>query len=180
MFGFINIPLSDYAESIGYESRYLIYNSGSMTLFLWVTLILQFLVIPILLRLPCKKNRFYAFLLSQQQGYFWVGFCDFINETSLNWSFCVVLNYPTLCFTTWSDAINGSWTCLIGVTLLLYPFVVNCGLHKSWKDIYELAKLKNYLSNIHQYASQNAEHRAATENQLLEGGQEDNTAVEMS
>lgn len=56
MFGFEHVPFNEFADAIGYPSRFLIFNSGSMTVFLWITILTQFFVIPLIL-CCCKSTR---------------------------------------------------------------------------------------------------------------------------
>ena len=120
-FEFENEPYNEWTDSIGYPSQYLIFNSGSLTLFLWATILFQFVIFPLIERFCPKNNMFYRFVQRKRSDYFWAGFTDVLNDVAFSLSFCVGINLPTLAWQTASDIVNGVWTCVIGLTLMLWP-----------------------------------------------------------
>ena len=95
VFGWENVPYSDQADEIGYGSRYLIENSGSITLFIVLITFMQsfYTFVAKITSKGCSANNF---VQDKRDEFFWGGFNDFYNETYLTLSYCACINTSSL------------------------------------------------------------------------------------
>lgn len=131
VFGWPNVAYSEETERIGYESRYIIENSGSIPIYMLLICLSQLLFA--LLRLICRTGRIHDYAHKKQEAFFWAGFNDFINGMYLTMSFCAGINSSALAFDE-STAItaNNTFGILIALVLVLTPAVYTQRLAKGW------------------------------------------------
>ena len=171
MFGFDHEPFNEFADAIGYPSRYLIFNSGSMTVFLWITILTQFLVIPLIL-CCCKSTRCcHKYAQQKKDDYRWAGFTDFLNEASLSLSFCVGINMKKFRFENASETANTIWACTIGLTMLVWPLIMVCGMNSGYKAPLDYDHESSEPDG--EPDSDSPPQQSANEEQKLEGGEEE-------
>ena len=126
-------PYSEEADNIGYPSRYLIFNSGSVTIFIFAYAASQ-LLYALLARVLPSGNSVSNFARNKRDGFFWVGLTDFVNETYLTLAFCVCINTTEYRFNNWSNAFNSVFMTLIATVLIIWPFKVSYSASKLWKE----------------------------------------------
>ena len=92
IFEFLNdSPFSNESDAIGYGSRYLVLNSGSVTVMLAMIGITHILYM-IIIKKVTKDGRVRRFVLKQKAFREWGSFIDFFNECYILLSFSVCIN----------------------------------------------------------------------------------------
>ena len=124
LFAFENdVPFSDRAKDIGYESRYAIPNSGSMPIFICVMLVVQPLY-ALITSLAPKNGSIYTFTKTKQEAFKWAGLTDFTSEIYLSMSFCLCINTSAFSFDSRSEVINNVCACIMALFMLIWPLNV--------------------------------------------------------
>ena len=125
-----NVPYSDAADKIGYESRYVIWNSGSITLYIILYSFMQ-LVYAGLAKVLCPgKARNFVHL--KQQAFKWGGLCDFFNEVYLTMSYSVCINMSDMSIHDASEGVNNTFNAVVGTVLIVGPILIVRALNKGW------------------------------------------------
>lgn len=132
IFGFTNIPYSIEAASVGYESRYLIVNSGSIPVFLIAILVLQFFLLTITL-LVSQGTCVYRFAAKKQNDFWWAGFNDSVNDIYLTQCFGIGINTTAIKFVSTAVSVNNSFAIVMALVIAFTPFVISVKLHRGWK-----------------------------------------------
>ena len=125
-------PYSEEADNIGYPSRYLIFNSGSITIFIFAYAISQLLYALLAKVLP-NGNFVSKFVKSKRDAFLWAGLTDFVNETFLTLSFCILINTTEYRFNNWSNAFNSVFMTLVATILIVWPLKVTYSANKMWQ-----------------------------------------------
>ena len=124
-------PYSEQAEDIGYPSRYLIFNSGSITIFIFAYAISQ-LIYALLVRVLPSGNFVFKFVKNKRDDFMWAGLTDFVNETYLTLAFCILINTTEYRFNNWSNAFNSVFMTIVATILILWPLKVTYSANKMW------------------------------------------------
>ena len=127
----VNVPFSENAGKIGYESRFCIWNSGSITIYIIIYAMAQLLYSGLAKILPPGKAL--DFVVTKQIAFRWGGLCDFFNEVYLTMSFCVCINSSDMSFETPSEGVNNTFNLVVGVALVVGPIIIVVNLNKNWK-----------------------------------------------
>ena len=129
---FVNVPYSDAAQKIGYESRYIIWNSGSITIFIVLYVFVQ-LVYAGLARI-LRPGKALNFVRMKQQAFMWAGLCDFFNETYLSLSFGFCINSSDMSVNDASEGVNNTFNVVVGTALIVGPILIVKDLNKGWAE----------------------------------------------
>lgn len=115
-------PYSEEANAIGYESRFFILNSGSITIYI-ILIVVREIFKAILLK--CfKRGKIYNYLKRSQSEFWWVGLISFFNETYLTMCFCAGINYSSMSMHDASTIGNNSYQIALSTLLALAPFFI--------------------------------------------------------
>lgn len=145
IFGFENVPYSLEAASVGYESCYIIYNSGSVPIFMIAILVLQLLFLIITL-LVSQGTCVYRFARKKQTDFWWTGFNDGVNDIYMNQCYAIGFNTTVLPFTSTAVSVNNSFLILMILIVALTPFIIAIKLHLDWKP--KVDKKKKNEANV--------------------------------
>jgi hypothetical protein len=126
-----NVPYSEAAEKIGYESRYIIWNSGSITIYIFIYILMQLIYAGLAKIL--NPGKALDFVRGKQKAFKWGGLCDFFNEVYLTMSYCVCINLSSMSIYDQSSGINNVFNGIIAAALVFGPTVIVKDLNKSWK-----------------------------------------------
>lgn len=139
VFGWPNVAYSEEAELIGYESRYIIENSGSIPIYMLLIIVNQALFS--LLKLCCKKisKRIHTYAHNKQEDFFWAGFNDFTNDVYLTMSFCAGINLSAYTFESAAISANNVFGAVIALVLALAPALYTISLSRAWNKHQEAA-----------------------------------------
>ena len=85
---------SDEADSIGYYSRYIVLNAGSITIFLLSNLILQ--IIFAILAKTLADGKILRYVKWKQESFMWAGMVDFFTDIYLTLSYCFCINLGSM------------------------------------------------------------------------------------
>ena len=94
LFKWDNEAFSEEAEMIGYESRFLIENAGSIPIYIIFVFLLQ-LIYGIILLLV-KSGKVFKFTKKQQSSFFWAGSHDLYLNSYLTLAMCACINTSSL------------------------------------------------------------------------------------
>ena len=120
------------ADAIGYGSRYLIENSGSITIFIFL-LILKQLLYWLFDKYLAPSRRLAQFAHGKRTDFYWAGCVEFIEEMYLTMSFAFAINMSSMDFVSAAVGFNNVFTCLIGASILVTPITLTRKLHMGWK-----------------------------------------------
>ena len=123
---------SEEADSIGYYSRYIILNAGSITIFLCTYIVLQ-IILAIMVR-TLSEGKLLRYVRLKQNSFMWSGLIDFFTDIYLTLSSCFFINISSFKFESPSESINNTYNVVIGIALVLGPIFVVGGLYKKWKE----------------------------------------------
>ena len=161
-------PYSEEAESIGYPSQYLIVNSGSLTLFIFVVAILQ-LVYSLIARFSDEKSWLNKKAKAKKENFRWAGMTDWVHEINLSMCYCIMINTTAFKFDTRGAAFNSVFMVAMALLLFLWPFKVAFSARKMWNAPLAQRK-KNWTEEQHRQDYDRSEEQR-------EGGEEDTPAV---
>lgn len=122
IFGWVNEPYSDEAGMIGYESRYLIENAGSLPIY--ITLALTTQLIYFIGKLVARSGRLFEFLSKKQSQFFWAGAHEFFANAYMTLGFCFLINTSKPELLTTAIGVNNVSACIIALILVLIPIIV--------------------------------------------------------
>ena len=119
----VNTPYSDAAEAIGYESRYIAQNLGSVFLYI-VAAILVILIFALAKCCSSNGGKINTLVRSKLSKLFWADFTDFLNEVYLPMSYLVCINCSAL--GTYSSAVffMSAFAFIMGFILVFWPIYV--------------------------------------------------------
>ena len=133
VFGFENDePYSESAANIGYESRLLIINSGSMTIFVLYILLKQLIFGLVQLMTP-NGSKLHNYVVSKRGAFFYGGFADFVNEMYLSMAYSVMINTTAMSTETWALTVNSIYAGNVAAVLVLFPIRLACDASNLWK-----------------------------------------------
>ena len=130
IFDFPEGAYSDQADLIGYGSRYIIINGGSITLFLLAYLLLQ--IIFAILAKTLSDGKFLRYVKWKQESFMWSGLVDFFTDIYLTLSFAFCINISSMRMDSASTGINNVYNVIIGIALVFGPIIIVRGLSKGW------------------------------------------------
>ena len=122
VFVFDDKPYSDQASAIGYDSRYIIPNSGTITIFFFV-LLARTLFFG-LMRKCIKTGCVGGYISSTNDSFLWSGALDYLNEAYLCICFSFCMNTSSPGIDSLSTAFNNFYALLLGAVLLFAPIIV--------------------------------------------------------
>jgi len=132
IFGVENEPFSESAENIGYESRYIVQNSGSVSLYISAYGI-GIATLTMVRRCASKNGRVYSCSNSRINGVKWSGFTNFLNEIYLPMSYIVCINFSALDRGSVSLFFLSSFATLMSLVLIYWPIYVAIMTYKILK-----------------------------------------------
>ena len=132
IFDFENEPYSEQADSIGYPSRYTIYNAGSITIYI-VALALAQILYSLFARILPRGNFLSDFVVRKRDQFRWAGLTDFVNDTCLSLSFCVIINTTKFGFNSWQDSVNSVFMIVVATLIVMWPIKVTLSTRSMWK-----------------------------------------------
>ena len=132
IFGWENTPYSEKAKQIGYVSRYVFENSGSIPYYILLAFLLQ-LIYALIKAFSKSHGRIYAMATSKQKGFFWSGCNDQFNDAYLTLTFAVGINTSSLAFLSAAVAFNNCFAGVIALALIFSPLKLGHRLRKGWK-----------------------------------------------
>lgn len=132
LFGGVNVPYSDEAQNIGYESRYMLTNLGSIPVIILFIIALQLLYSVVF---KCSKpgGRVNGFAGRKIANFRWSGFHNLFNELYLTMCFSIAINTSAMDFISVGVAVNNVLALLCGSALLGMPPFIAVKLIKNWK-----------------------------------------------
>lgn len=128
-----NVPYSESAENIGYASRQIIENTGSVPIFLLI-ITLEQLIFAIIVRIV-KSGKLNKYAVGKREGFYYAGATDFFNETYINVCFAVCINTSYIAFGTTALMINTCIAFVSGIGIIVVPLVFAKKLSKAWKPL---------------------------------------------
>lgn len=130
IFGLENIPYSDSAESIGYESRYIVMNSGSLFIYIFAT---SFAIILLAIVKACahKGSKLHSYSITKLTEFKWAGFTDFLNEIYLPMSYIVFINSSALSADSLSVFFMSVFCSTMSLVLICWPFYLAIKVYKA-------------------------------------------------
>ena len=131
IFGWINNPFSIQAEEVGYGSRNLIENSGSITIFIVLQIVLL-LVYSILKRL-FRSGRIHDYMRRKLDGFLWAGCNDFLDGIYLTMCFGICINASSIEFSSTGLWINNVFACIIALIVGFGPLLLAKKVSTGWK-----------------------------------------------
>ena len=123
-------PFSDAAGEIGYDFRRLIPNTGTVTIFIVYTILVQ--VLSSLILCCTRSGRMHNFARSQKTQLYFSGFTNLLHETSLMMSFGVCINLSMLKYETITDWINNIYAGIAGVLLVIAPILIALAIYREF------------------------------------------------
>ena len=133
-FAWENVPYSESADNIGYASRQIIENTGSVPIFLLI-IFCQQIAFAILVRAVKKQGRLLSYAQERREGFFYAGATDFFNETYINVCFAVCINTSYIAFGTNALMFNTCVAGVAGVGVATFPCIFARKLSKAWKPL---------------------------------------------
>ena len=130
VFGWTNIPYSDAVEAVGYPSRFIIENSGSIPIFILAEIVLL-LVYSVVKRL-LRTGRIHNYAEVRWNGFFWAGFNDFFNEIYITMSFAVCINSSRLEFSSTAIGINNVYGICFALFIVFGPILLSKKVYSAW------------------------------------------------
>lgn len=131
VFAWDNVPYSESAENIGYESRQIIENTGSVPIFLLI-IFCQQVAFAILVRAVKKQGRLLSYAQERREGFFYAGATDFFNETYINVCFAVCINTSFIAFGSTALMFNTVVALVAGIGVATFPCIFARKLSKAW------------------------------------------------
>ena len=95
LFDFDDVPYSAEADAVGYSSRYIILNSGSVPVYIVILTAMQ-LVFSIIARVFKPGMVIHRFAVAKKNSFRWAGMIDFFNEINIGMSFSMCINISVL------------------------------------------------------------------------------------
>ena len=90
IFEFDNVPLTEYFLAVGYESQHIIFNMGSIFLFLVIEVFIE--ITFALIAWLCKKPKVKNWAKKKLDSFFFVGLISFYNEIYICMAFSAAIN----------------------------------------------------------------------------------------
>ena len=131
IFGWINIPYSPQMEEVGYPSQRIIENSGSITIFIVLQIVL--LLVYSLVGRILKQGRIHDYCRRKFDGFVWAGCNDFLNEIYLTMSFGICINTSSLEFSSTAIGINNVYGCIFALIVGFGPIILAKKVSSGWK-----------------------------------------------
>ena len=97
IFKFDNVPLTETLDIVGYGSTYIIFNLGTIFIFMIMQIILRFIISLMAKRLP-KDTRVGKWAKKVHEDFFYAGLVTFFNEIYLCMNFAVLINFNDMKF----------------------------------------------------------------------------------
>ena len=122
-------PYSEQAQSIGYESRYVVLNTGSL-LFYLVVISMQLTIYSSILRCLSRESwpKLRSIAAGKRSAFLWAGAVDFFSELFLNIAFSVGINTSAFNFTNASVCFNNVFAVVLGVLMVAGPVTISVPL----------------------------------------------------
>jgi hypothetical protein len=118
------------AESLGYVSRYLIINTGSITIFIIANILLQ-LLLKCLTKI-CKRGKIHNFSHKKLASLQWAGCIEFFDEIYMNMSISFMINISAPNMDNGSEIGNNTFALVMGTCLLFIPMILSYKLCKGY------------------------------------------------
>ena len=130
-----NVPYSDQAEAIGYESRYAIDNTGSLLIYI-LLIVAQLMLVAIILRSCSPDRRIHKWAATKLNG-FLPSSIDILSEFYLNIAFSLGINVSDFKLVDVTHAIRFSniFAVLLAITIFISPIAIVASLVKQLKAI---------------------------------------------
>ena len=150
---------TDRAEEVGYESKLMSFNSGSVFIFglLMVTNQMLYLLIRGLCFMNCKvcgrSPRDWA--AEKQSNFIWSGACDYFEETYLLFALGFCLNWSQLSFASPGLIVNDCYAVFAGLIVIFYPPSITYKMNSVWRvdvnkiDDSEIDPDTAYVDNVY-------------------------------
>ena len=122
---------SEQAETLGYVSRYLIINTGSITIFIIANILLQ-IFLKCLTKIY-KKGRIHNFSQKKLASLQWAGCIDFFDDIYMNMSISFMINISMPNMDNASEIGNNTFALVMGACLLFIPMILSYKLCKGYK-----------------------------------------------
>ena len=145
-------PYSQQADDVGYESRYLTINSGSITFFI-LLFFLQQLIFASLAKFAPQNSKVNKLAASQAQNLF-AKFTNMFNEFYIVMAFITCINSSVMSMDNASKGFNTIYTGAMIVLLIGWPLVVTAKFALALRNlpkaasVFELAGLANVGSEM--------------------------------
>ena len=131
IFDFDSEPYTETAAETGYESLYMIENTGCLLIFLFLILVQQSFLAIILKYLPAKFKALRAWAIKKRSIFLWAGLIDFFGEMYLNCAFSIGINLTSLEMTSPSIVFNNVFCGLLALVLIAMPLLMSINLYKT-------------------------------------------------
>ena len=123
VFAWENVPYSESAENIGYASRQIIENTGSVPIFLLIILSQQILF-AIVVRAVKNDGRLLSYAKNSRGTFYYGGLMEFFNETYINVCFGVCINSSHIASSSNALLFNTVVALASGITVILGPLIL--------------------------------------------------------
>lgn len=123
VFAWENVPYSESAENIGYASRQIIENTGSVPIFLLIILSQQILF-AIVVRAVKNDGRLLSYAKNSRGTFYYGGLMEFFNETYINVCFGVCINSSYIASSSNALLFNTVVALASGITVILGPLIL--------------------------------------------------------
>ena len=128
-----NSPFSEEAEKIGYESRYILWNSGSIPLYFLIGLVLQVFLKILRMILSRCRGKVYSLASRWQAKFFWVDLHQMFDSAYLILVFCTGFNFWSLKFRSASEIFNNGLACIVAFLIIFIPLFISVRLVKGFR-----------------------------------------------
>ena len=125
-------PYSEEANKIGYESRYLMTNLGSIPIFIVVAAIFH-LIYSLVARFSKSGGKINNLASKKVKSFRWGGMNDLFYEIYLTLSFSVLINVGKLAVNSFAIGINNVLAIISGLAVVAWPIILAVKLINSWK-----------------------------------------------
>ena len=132
IFGWINNPFSPQADLVGYPSCQLIENSGSITIFIVLQIVLL-LVYSLVARI-LKIGRIHDYMRRKLDGFLWAGCNDFLDGIYLTMCFGICINASSIEFSSTGLWINNVYACIFALIVGFGPVLLAKKVSAGWKQ----------------------------------------------
>ena len=112
---------SEEAEKLGYVSRFFIINTGSITIFFILRVLLH--VFLWLLTKICKQGKIYNWAQRKLESFQWAGWYDFFDDIYLNIVISVQINTSMLTMSNASEIGNNTFGLFVAISIVVIPII---------------------------------------------------------
>ena len=125
-------PFSERADFIGYSTRLVFSNLGSVTLII-AFLVLYQSILLVVSKLAREGGRTKTYVDAKRRSFFPGGLTDCLHEFYLCVSFAVCINFSQLEFKNAAVTFNSIFAMILATFLLLGPFAIAANVARQWK-----------------------------------------------